>query len=511
MASRLLAIAVALFLGAPASAHPGHGDPSLGGWLHALLEPGHAIPLMVGLAAGVALALLAARRTAAPPRDAFPLASPAWARSRSGARPRRRARDGPGARAALLLRALGCREERRSDALGLVQLRAGASLIDLVVVDSPSAAPAAGRPRRTARTSTTSASSSPPSTRPRCASHLTAHGVAPGDVGTRYGALGNGPSMYIRDPDANVVELKGPPSYEGSDPAFSAAAPSARGGGRVPSSPRTERRGVAHDADRRYEAHREARSLTMPAACARASAAPDRSRRRAPRGGRRRRAARRAAAAPRAARRSAGWRRRARAAETAVAVAGRRPRRSRRPAPRASRRAPPASAARARSSRRAREPREDRGLVARAGADLEHAVAGLEPQVLRHDSRRCRAARSSAPRRSGAGRRRRRGRAASGGTKRWRGTSRSAAEHARVADAARLDLRRAPSHRRGRASRLRPHAACDIAPPAARTRAASTPCGVKRRIRSGMAFPPPLHRRTPARGRQIGRPPPHPV
>jgi catechol 2,3-dioxygenase-like lactoylglutathione lyase family enzyme len=33
--------------------------------------------------------------------------------------------------------ALGCREERRSDELGLVQLRAGASLIDLVLVDSP--------------------------------------------------------------------------------------------------------------------------------------------------------------------------------------------------------------------------------------------------------------------------------------------------------------------------------------------------------------------------------------
>ena len=32
---------------------------------------------------------------------------------------------------------LGCSEERRSDALGLVQLRAGASLIDLIDVSSP--------------------------------------------------------------------------------------------------------------------------------------------------------------------------------------------------------------------------------------------------------------------------------------------------------------------------------------------------------------------------------------
>ena len=28
----------------------------------------------------------------------------------------------------------------------------------------------------------------------------------------RYGAEGHGPSMYIRDPDGNTVEIKGPPS-----------------------------------------------------------------------------------------------------------------------------------------------------------------------------------------------------------------------------------------------------------------------------------------------------------
>ena len=39
--------------------------------------------------------------------------------------------------------------------------------------------------------------------------HLASHGVEAGDVGDRYGALGMGPSMYIRDPDGNVVELKG--------------------------------------------------------------------------------------------------------------------------------------------------------------------------------------------------------------------------------------------------------------------------------------------------------------
>ena len=41
--------------------------------------------------------------------------------------------------------------------------------------------------------------------------HLAAHGVAVIDAGPRYGAEGEGPSLYIGDPEGNVVELKGPP------------------------------------------------------------------------------------------------------------------------------------------------------------------------------------------------------------------------------------------------------------------------------------------------------------
>jgi len=35
--------------------------------------------------------------------------------------------------------------------------------------------------------------------------------VQPGRVSSRYGAEGDGPSMYIEDPEGNTVELKGPP------------------------------------------------------------------------------------------------------------------------------------------------------------------------------------------------------------------------------------------------------------------------------------------------------------
>jgi hypothetical protein len=44
----------------------------------------------------------------------------------------------------------------------------------------------------------------------RLEAHLAAHGVPAGDVVARYGAAGEGPSLYIEDPEGNTVELKAP-------------------------------------------------------------------------------------------------------------------------------------------------------------------------------------------------------------------------------------------------------------------------------------------------------------
>ena len=106
---------------------------------------------------------------------------------------------------------LGCTEERRIDALGLVQLRAGAALIDLVPVDSPLGKAGGGPPDATAKNVDHFCLRIEPFEAEALAAHLRVHGVTPGDVGERYGADGHGPSMYVRDPDGNVVELKGPP------------------------------------------------------------------------------------------------------------------------------------------------------------------------------------------------------------------------------------------------------------------------------------------------------------
>lgn len=113
-------------------------------------------------------------------------------------------------------RALGCTVERRLDELGLVQLRAGASLIDLVPVGSPLGRAGGGPPAPDRPNMDHVALRIATFDEAALRAHLEKHGVAPGDVATRYGAEGNGPSMYVKDPDGNTVELKGPPD-PGSD------------------------------------------------------------------------------------------------------------------------------------------------------------------------------------------------------------------------------------------------------------------------------------------------------
>jgi catechol 2,3-dioxygenase-like lactoylglutathione lyase family enzyme len=107
---------------------------------------------------------------------------------------------------------LGCSVERRIDELGLIQLRAGSSLIDLIDVASPLGKTGGAGPGAEGRNMDHFAVELVEFDEAALRSHLEAHGVEPGDVAQRYGARGAGPSMYIRDPEGNVVELKGPPN-----------------------------------------------------------------------------------------------------------------------------------------------------------------------------------------------------------------------------------------------------------------------------------------------------------
>jgi catechol 2,3-dioxygenase-like lactoylglutathione lyase family enzyme len=107
---------------------------------------------------------------------------------------------------------LGCVEERRLEDLGLIQLRAGSSLIDLVGVDTPLGRAGGGEPARQHPNLDHFALRLESFDADAIRSHLAKHGLESGEPQERYGASGFGPSIYIRDPDGNTVELKGPPS-----------------------------------------------------------------------------------------------------------------------------------------------------------------------------------------------------------------------------------------------------------------------------------------------------------
>ena len=107
---------------------------------------------------------------------------------------------------------LGCKEERRSDALGLIQLRAGAHLIDLVDVASPLGKTGGAAAGAEARNVDHFALQLAGFDAEAVQAQLRGAGIEVGDVAERYGAQGMGPSLYIQDPDGNVVELKGVPA-----------------------------------------------------------------------------------------------------------------------------------------------------------------------------------------------------------------------------------------------------------------------------------------------------------
>ena len=108
--------------------------------------------------------------------------------------------------------ALGCALEWRRDDLGLVHLRAGRSLIDLVPVDGPLGRKGGAPPGAEGRNMDHLCLRVETFDEAALAAHLAAHGARIGEIAPRFGADGTGPSLYLHDPEGNVVELKGPPT-----------------------------------------------------------------------------------------------------------------------------------------------------------------------------------------------------------------------------------------------------------------------------------------------------------
>lgn len=107
---------------------------------------------------------------------------------------------------------LGCTVEKVQEKIGLVQLRAGRSLVDLVDVAGKLGREGGAAPGPEGRNLDHFCLRIEPFEPEALAAHLKAHGLEPGEVVSRYGAEGEGPSLYLQDPEGNTVELKGPPA-----------------------------------------------------------------------------------------------------------------------------------------------------------------------------------------------------------------------------------------------------------------------------------------------------------
>lgn len=94
--------------------------------------------------------------------------------------------------------------------LGMSHLKAGRSMIDLVTVDGKLGQAGGAAPGREGRNMDHLCLRVEPFEQEAIVAHLKRHGVEVGEIRKRYGAEGNGVSIYVTDPEGNTVELKGP-------------------------------------------------------------------------------------------------------------------------------------------------------------------------------------------------------------------------------------------------------------------------------------------------------------
>ena len=96
--------------------------------------------------------------------------------------------------------ALGFKVERTLERLNLVQMRAGASMLDLILGERPQSG--GNMDHLCFRIE--------PFDRSAIEGRLSPLGIAIGETLDRYGAEGTGSSVYFNDPEGNQIELKGP-------------------------------------------------------------------------------------------------------------------------------------------------------------------------------------------------------------------------------------------------------------------------------------------------------------
>ncbi|APW44560.1 VOC family protein [Rhodoferax saidenbachensis] len=106
---------------------------------------------------------------------------------------------------------LGCAVVRRRDDLGLIHIRVGTSMVDLISVDGKlgrAGGVAAGAEGKNVDHLCLRIA---PFVEESIVRHLGQNGITPhGPATSNFGAEGEGFSLYFDDPDGNTIELKGP-------------------------------------------------------------------------------------------------------------------------------------------------------------------------------------------------------------------------------------------------------------------------------------------------------------
>ena len=105
---------------------------------------------------------------------------------------------------------LGCEITIRRPTLGLVHLRAGHAMLDLIPFDGALGKAGGAAPGAEGRNVDHFCFQVEPFDQVAIIAHLKANGATLGEIRPRYGADGMGVSIYVHDPEGNTVELKGP-------------------------------------------------------------------------------------------------------------------------------------------------------------------------------------------------------------------------------------------------------------------------------------------------------------
>ena len=109
---------------------------------------------------------------------------------------------------------LGCAVVKKREDLGLTHLKAGASMVDLISVEGKLGSRGGAAAGASGRNVDHFCLRVELFDEKMLIQHLSRFNLNPlGPASQNFGAEGDGPSLYFEDPDANIIELKGPSTY----------------------------------------------------------------------------------------------------------------------------------------------------------------------------------------------------------------------------------------------------------------------------------------------------------